>query len=159
MDEDELDAIDRGILYHLQEDGRRPITDIADALDVADNTVRNRMQDMEDAGVIRGYTVDVDYSAAGVEHHYVFVCSTRVRDRERFAAEIRSLPGVVEVLTLMTGTHNLYVLGAGQRKDDITELAYAIDELGPTIEREFLVRDHVKQAFSGFEPPQFLDRG
>lgn len=52
MDATPTDAIDRAILYELQVNGRQQITDIADEVDVADNTVRNRLQKMEDEGVI-----------------------------------------------------------------------------------------------------------
>lgn len=158
MENSSLDVIDQAILYHLQQDGRRAITDIADALDVSDNTVRNRMQAMEESGVISGYRVTVNYDAANIQHYYLFVCSVRVRDRERLATEVRGLPGVVEVITLMTGTHNVYVIGAGEHKDDMTDLAYEIDDLGLAIEREHLIRAHDKQPFSGFEPPEHVAR-
>lgn len=151
-----LDELDRGILYHLQEDARRAFSDIAEALDVSSNTVRNRIADMEDAGVISGYRVEVSYDDADVQHHYVFVCSARVSKRERLAEEVRQFPGVIEVLTLMTGSHNVFVLAAGAEKDAITDLAYAVDELGLTIEREHLVRDHVRQPFDGFRPPEYM---
>lgn len=156
MSDAPLDDVDRAILYYLQEDGRRAITDIADAVDVSDNTVRNRIQDMEEAEVISGYTATVNYDTAGVQHHYVFVCSARVRDREDLAADVRQLAGVTEVITLMTGTHNVYVIGAAPEKDGMTELAYAIDDLGLTIEREHLIRDHVRQPYDNFHPPPYM---
>lgn len=158
MNETALDTIDQAILYHLQQDGRRAITDIADAVDVSDNTVRNRIQAMEEAGVISGYRVNVNYDRAGVQHHYLFVCTVRVSHREQLAAEVRNLPGVLEVITLMTGTHNVYVMGAGAQKDDMSDLAYAIDDLGISIEREHLIRDHVRQPYSRFRPPEYVPR-
>lgn len=154
MDDPSLDAVDRAILYHLQRNARKPITDIADAVNMADNTVRNRIQEMEDTGVIEGYSVDIDYDRAGVQHYYVFVCSARVSEREQLVDEARQFPGVVEVLTLMTGSKNVYVLGAGSGKDDITQLAYDLDELGLEVNDEYLIRDHVHKAFEEFR----LDR-
>lgn len=145
-----LDAVDHAILHELQRNARKPITDIADAVDVSDNTVRNRIEAMEEADVIDGYRVDVNYDEAGVQHHYLFVCSTRVSKREQLAEEARRQLGVTEVITLMTGTHNVYVLAAGSEKDDMTKLAYDIDELGLEIEREHLIRAHVRQPYDGF---------
>lgn len=156
MDESSLDVIDQAILFHLQQDGRRSITDVADALDVSDNTVRNRIEAMEESGVVSGYRVTVNYDAADVQHYYLFVCSVRVRERERLASEVQDLPGVVEVITLMTGNHNVYVIGAGAHKDDMTDLAYAIDDLGLAVEREHLIRAHDKQPYSGFRPPNHV---
>lgn len=145
-----LDRVDQAILFHLQRDGRRPITEIADAVDVSDNTVRNRIEKMEAEGVISGYQVNVDYDDADVQHLFMFVCTARVADREELVAEVREYSGVVEVVTLMTGKDNVHVLAAARGKSDITQLAHDIDELGLTIEREHLVRDHHRQPYSGF---------
>lgn len=151
MESSNLDTVDYAILYHLQNDARETITAIADQLNVSDNTVRNRIANLEEQGVIDGYQVNVDYDSANVQHHYVFVCSARVRRREEFARKARTQDGVVEVITLMTGNNNVYVIGVADSKDEITELAYALDEMGLEIEGEYLIRDHIRQPYSGFE--------
>lgn len=156
MESSSLDTVDQAILFYLQQDGRRPLTEIADAVNVSDNTVRNRIQAMEDEGVISGYHVNVNYDTADIQHHYVFVCTARVSKREQLAADVRDLPGVLEVTTLMTGTTNILIEAAARDKDAITELAYEIDELGLTIEHENLIREQFRQPFSGFRPPETL---
>lgn len=150
MDSSPLDAVDRAIPYHLQENARKPITDIADSVNVSDNTVRNCIRSLEDADVIEGYQVNVDYDRANVQHYYAFVCTARVSEREQLARQARERPAVVEVLSLMTGTNNVVVVGAGSRKDDMTDLAYQLDEIGLTIEREHLIREHERRPFEGF---------
>lgn len=150
MNSSQLDAVDYAILYQLQEDGRRAITDIADELEVADNTVRNRLQDMEEQGVIEGYQANVNYDRANIQHHYMFICSARVNQRESLAQKAQEFPEVTEVITLMTGTRNVYVIGSADGKDDISDLAYNIDDLGLEIEHEHLIRDHVRHSFGGF---------
>ena len=60
------DAVDRVIVHLLQRNARNTITDIAAAVGVSDNTVRNRIRRLEDRGVIEGYSVDVDYNRIGV---------------------------------------------------------------------------------------------
>ncbi|RDI72177.1 Lrp/AsnC family transcriptional regulator [Halopelagius longus] len=150
MDPSPLDLVDQAILFHLQRDGRCAITDIADAVDVSDNTVRNRIQKMEEEGVIEDYQVNVNYDNAGIQHLFMFVCTARVAERARLVANVRDLSGVVEVLSLMTGNENVYVVAAARDKSAITELAYDIEELGLRIEREHLISEHSRQAFSGF---------
>lgn len=157
MEDAALDAVDRGILSHLQQNARKSITDIADAVNVADNTVRNRIQTMEDRGVTEGYSVEIDYDRADVQHHYVFVCSARVSEREQLVDQARELPAVIEVVTLMTGTKNVSVLGAGSQKGDISELAYELDGLGLEVDEEYLVRDHLRKPFEEFRLDQ-IDR-
>ena len=49
----QLDEVDRGIIAHLQYDGRMPFTDIAAALDVSEGTVRRRVKQLMDAGVLQ----------------------------------------------------------------------------------------------------------
>lgn len=151
MDSSKFDAVDYAILYQLQEDGRRAITDIADELEVADNTVRNRVQALEEKGVIEGYQVNVDYDRANIQHHYMFICSARVSERESLAQQAQEFSEVTEVITLMTGTRNVYIIGSANRKDDISNLAYEIDKLGLEIKHEHLIRDHVRHAFGGFQ--------
>jgi DNA-binding Lrp family transcriptional regulator len=150
MESSPLDGVDREILYQLQTNARKPITDIADATNVSDNTVRNRIDDLEEAGVIKGYQVNVNYDHAGVQHYYIFVCTAVVSERESLARQARKLSGVVEIITLMTGTSNVYILGAGTEKDDMTHLAYDVDGLGLQIEYEHLVRAHERRPFEGF---------
>lgn len=151
MEGSSLDAIDRAILYHLQENARKSITDIADAVNMADNTVRNRIQSMEEEGIISGYTVEIDYDQADVQHYYLFICSARVSEREQLADEARQLPDIVEVLTLMTGSHNVHLLGVGSTKDDITQLAYDLDDLGLEVNDEYLIRDHLHESYERFQ--------
>jgi len=134
------------------QDARRAITDVADDVGVSDDTVRNRIQRPEGEGVIDGYSVDVSYDDADVQHYYVFVCTAHVGEREALAREAGRLPGIVEVRTLMTGTRNVHLTAVGPEKDDITRLAQSIDELGLTIERENLIRSYSRYPFDGFAP-------
>lgn len=145
-----LDAVDRAILYHLQQDAHQPLTDIATALDVADNTVRNRIEKLEDRGVIQRYTIDVDYSEADIQHHYLFVCTVRVQERESLVEEAQAVPGVVRVVSVMTGAQNVHVEVAAPSKEEITSIAYQLDEIGLLIEREHLIWSEHKQPYAGF---------
>lgn len=56
-----LDDIDRDILRHLSADGRLSYTDLADWVSLSRVAVRRRIERMEDAGVIKGFTVIVDW--------------------------------------------------------------------------------------------------
>lgn len=150
MDGGAPDELDYAILYQLQENGRQAITDIADVVDVADNTVRNRIQRLEAEGVIEGYGVELDYDNAGVQHHYQFVCTAPISERERLAGRAREHDGVLEVVTLMTGTNNVMVRAAGVRKEDITYVASDLDEMGLTVEHEYLIKKQTQHPFSGF---------
>jgi len=57
-----LDEVDRGILFVLQQDARNTtIAEIADEVEVSSSTVRNRIDRLEDEGVIEGYYPKINY--------------------------------------------------------------------------------------------------
>lgn len=144
------DAVDRAIVRRLQRNARTTVTDVAEAVNVSDNTVRNRIRRLEESGVIEGYRVEVDYNRIGVQHHYQFVCTASVSEREALADEALGVPGVIEVRTLMSGARNVYVTAAGSDNDDITRIAMALDGVGLEIERENLIRSQTRQPLEGF---------
>lgn len=151
MDDTPFDAVDRGIVYLLQRDARSTITDVATAVNVSDNTVRNRVRRLEERGVLEGYSADVDYNRIGVQHHYQFICTAGVNEREELADEALGVPGVIEVRTLMTGTRNVYVTAAGSDNDDITRIALALDGIGLGIDQENLIRSQTRQPLEQFQ--------
>lgn len=61
----DLDETDRQILELLQSDGRMAFSEIARRIDMSSATVHERVNKMEDAGVIKGYTAEVDEKAIG----------------------------------------------------------------------------------------------
>lgn len=62
-----MDETDKKIVKMLEEDGRRPFTDIAEELGVSEATVRKRVSKMEKRGAIKNYTVEVDPSELGYD--------------------------------------------------------------------------------------------
>ena len=57
-----LDETDLEILRLLVEDARRPYNEIADRVDVSAPTVSDRIDRLQELGVIQGFTVDIDRS-------------------------------------------------------------------------------------------------
>lgn len=147
-----IDETDRAILHLLQEDARYTITSIADAVGVSGNTVRNRIERLEEDGIITGYSVDLDYKKIGLDLHFVFDCSTRVGERERLAVDVLDIPGVIEVRELMTGQDNVRIESVGADTEDITRIAHALDSRGLAIEREALVRNDYSQPLTALKP-------
>lgn len=101
----DLDAIDRRLLRVLQERGRIPVTELAEAVGLTTSPCLRRLKILEQAGVIRGYAALVDQEKVGLPVS-VFVSIKLERQREealeRFEAVMRDCPEVVECY-LMTG--------------------------------------------------------
>ena len=136
----QLDEVDAHIIALLQEDARYAATELAEQVGVSDNTIHNRMDRLEERGVIDGYTVAIDPRQVGLQFYYHFSCTTRIRDRADVAEEVISYPEVVEVTQLMTGQENLHVKLVGRTDRDITRMAERLDELALEINDENLIR-------------------
>ncbi|MFB6220786.1 MAG: Lrp/AsnC family transcriptional regulator [Halolamina sp.] len=144
MSDASVDDIDKQLLHHLQRDGRMSAVELAERLEVSDNTVRNRMHQLEDAGVIIGYTAETDYRKTDFELCFMFVCTARISDRRSVAENIRELPRVIEVTELMTGQRNLHIKAVGTDDQEITTIAERIDGLNLEINDEILIREEHK---------------
>lgn len=140
MEPFEVDDVDRQLLTLLQEDARYAATDLAERIGVSDNTVHNRMNRLEEAGVIEGYHARVDHERAGLSLFFVFTCTVRISEREAIAKKALSLPSVIEVTELMTGQRNLLIKVLGAEDQDISAVATRLDQLDLEINDESLVR-------------------
>jgi DNA-binding Lrp family transcriptional regulator len=59
--------LDAKLVNELLGDGRASLRSLGEDLDVSVTTVSNHLSDLEDEGVIRGYTPIVDYDAVGYD--------------------------------------------------------------------------------------------
>lgn len=151
MDE-ELDALDRRVLFSLQRDARGTSSgDIALDTDVSASTVRNRIASLEQRGILRGYHADVDYERSGYQLYTLVVCTAPIPDRERLAKAALDVPGVVEVREVMTGTANVHVDVVGADGDDLSRIGRELDELGLDVVDEDLIRNRYTTPFRGFD--------
>ena len=151
MDE-ELDALDRRVLFHLQRDARRTSSgDIAADTGVSASTVRNRIAGLEQRDILRGYHADVDYERSGYQLYTLVVCTAPIPQREELAKAALDVPGVVEVREVMTGTANVHVDVVGEDGDDLSRIGRELDELGLDVVDEDLIRNRHTTPFRGFD--------
>ena len=62
-----LDATDKKILNMLLQSGRISYTDIAKAVDMKPPSIIDRIKKLENEGIIKGYTANVDYQKLGYD--------------------------------------------------------------------------------------------
>lgn len=146
-----LDTIDRTILQILQRDARNATAvEIAKEIDVSDGTVRNRIEKLEQRGIIEGYAPLINYEEAGYQLQIQITCSARIVKREQLTKKALEIEGVVEVQELMTGRENIQVTAVAPKQKDLTRIAKALDELGLEVESEELLRHHYFRPFNHF---------
>lgn len=148
----QLDAVDRGILHALQQDARNVTTaDIADRVPVSASTVRNRIQNLEESGVIDGYRPTLNYERAGYQLRVVFAATAPVEDRATLAKKALGVRGVIDVRELLSGTNNLYVEAVATSTQNLTGITQALSETGLEVDRSEIVTNHYTQPFGELE--------
>ncbi|WP_247729615.1 Lrp/AsnC family transcriptional regulator [Halovivax limisalsi] len=148
--DDDIDDVDRGILHRLQQDARNESArEIATAVGVSAGTVRNRIEKLESAGIIRGYLPDIDYERAGYQLTILFTCTASAPSAE-LTETILDKHGVVTVRTLLAGTENYHVTVVGTDTDDVSSIADSIRECGLEIVRADVLDAEVVQPFNHF---------
>lgn len=94
-----VDALDRAILRHLQDDGRLSNVELAARLQLSPSPCLRRVRSLEQAGVITGYHADIDPGAVGCGFQVVVHADMMIKDRatiEAFETQIRELDEVTE---------------------------------------------------------------
>ena len=154
-----LDEIDKRILYYLARDARGTTAPmVADQVDVSAGTIRNRIDQLEDAGIIKGYHADVEYERCEGRLTNLFRCNASVADRETHAKQALQIPGVVNVRELRTGRGNLQIKAVGEDPSDLNRIAEQITKLGLEIEDEDLVQREYTSPYQPFGPDDGADR-
>jgi len=91
-----LDAVNRRVLAELARNPRLPMTELGRRVGMSSPAVAERVRRLEEAGVIRGYRLEVDPAALGLP----LTAFVRVRPNPgqlpRIAEVARSIPEVVE---------------------------------------------------------------
>lgn len=147
------DEIDKRILYHLARDARNTAAPaIADEVEVTPATIRNRIRQLEEHGILRGYHADIDYERIGGRVTYQFDCTAPVPDRDRLARAALEVSGVVTVRELMTGHANLAITVVGVDTDDVSRIASELSDLGLEIEDEGVIEEEYHHPYHPFGP-------
>jgi Lrp/AsnC family leucine-responsive transcriptional regulator len=100
-----LDAKDRQIVRELQRDGRLTNQDLAERVNLSPSPCLRRVRLLEEAGVITGYSADVDARACGFQITAFIRITLQRHDREAvdsFEKRIRDLDEILDC-HLLTG--------------------------------------------------------
>jgi len=147
----ELDNVDRGILYMLQLDARNTTSEeIAAKTGVSASTVRNRLERLEDDGVIEGYYPEINYGAANLPLRVMFVITAPAKERSDIVDQLLDIQGVIDVSEMITGKRNIQVEVVGQDTNDIIRITDAIHDLGIKVESSEIMKQRRVQPFNHF---------
>ena len=121
----DLDEKDLRVLDELKENAKRTTSQISKRVNLPITTVHNRIKKLEKLGIIKRYTVELDYKkldkpmTAYVMVQVIYMLPSGIKVmQEDVAKHIKGLPGV-ELVELLTGTTDIMVK---VRVKDVDEL-------------------------------------
>ncbi len=105
----EIDSLDRQILSTLMHNAKMPYTEIAKKLYVSGGTIHVRMKKLEDAGVVKGYSLNIDYGKIGYDiSAFLGIYLDKSSLYDEVARELAKIPEVVEAY-YTTGLYSIFI--------------------------------------------------
>lgn len=151
MPPDQLDNVDKGILYLLQQNARtNTTTDIGEKVGVSSSTVGNRINRLEERGVITGYHPTVDYDKTDLNHHLLVTGKAPFEDREAIADEVMDVTGVVCLRELVAGDANMTIEVVGYSREDVEQILTELNDLRVDIIRISMMKRERNQPYNHF---------
>ena len=94
---DQLDFVNREIIRKLSEDARLPFSELAKQLKISNSLVHQRVKKLQDAGIITGFSVQLNPKAMGYESFtYTGIVTKEARFAYSIAEDLKKIPSVGE---------------------------------------------------------------
>ncbi len=104
-----MDDIDRNIIRLLQEDSRKSFNKIAESLGIAVGTAYNRVKNLEDRGILKGYTIILDPTKLGYGLTALILIQADGRYLPEVEKELSKLDEVISIYDI-TGDYDVAVV-------------------------------------------------
>ena len=134
-----LDEIDHQILNMLIENTRVPFTDIAKKLLISAGTVHVRVKKLEDAKIIKGSSLTLDYQKLGYTFiAYVGIYLQNTSQTKFVLQRINEIPHVT-VAHITTGKYNIYCKLRAKDTKHAKDLIFTIDDISGVSRSETMI--------------------
>ena len=134
-----LDDIDHQILDMLIDNTRVPFTDIAKKLVISAGTVHVRVKKMEEAGIIKGSSLTLDYKKLGYSFiAYVGVFLQKTSQTKFVLERINEIP-FVTVAHITTGKFNIFCKIRARNTEHAKEVIFMIDDIEGVYRTETMI--------------------
>ena len=104
-----MDDVDRNIIRLLQEDSRKSFNKIAESLGIAVGTAYNRVKNLEDKGILKGYTIILDPIKLGYGLTALILIQAEGRYLPEVEKELAKLDAVISIYDI-TGDYDVAVV-------------------------------------------------
>lgn len=134
-----LDETDHQILGMLIDNTRTPFTDIAKKLLISAGTVHVRVKKMEEAGIITGSSLTLDYQKLGYSFiAYVGVFLEKTSQTQFVLNRINEIP-YVTVAHVTTGKFNLFCKVRAKNTEHAKQVIFQLDDIDGVYRTETMI--------------------
>ena len=112
--------LDARLINELLGDGRASLRSLAEDLDVSVTTVSNHLRDLEDQGVVLGYTPRIDYDEIGYDVTAVVQLKIEGSALPSFVSRLRDEPRMTSVYEV-TGDYDVIATGKYRNTDEMND--------------------------------------
>ncbi|MDF1539509.1 MAG: Lrp/AsnC family transcriptional regulator [Candidatus Thorarchaeota archaeon] len=116
---DRPDENDVKIIGMLRENARSSLRDIAKIVNMSPSSVRNRIEKLVERGLVKRFTVDVDYRKMGYDIQVIVLITCRPGASEEIYHALQSLSEITKVYWTSGPTNFVCIV----RVQDMTELS------------------------------------
>ncbi|CAN5528231.1 Lrp/AsnC ligand binding domain-containing protein [soil metagenome] len=105
----EIDKVDLKILALLTEDAKLPYTEVAKKVFVSGGTVHVRMRKMEEMGIVKGTTLNMDYAKMGYDiTAFLGIYLEKSSLYDMVIEKLKDIPEIVKI-HYTTGNYNIFL--------------------------------------------------
>jgi len=127
------------ILDILIDNARIPFTDISKKLLVSAGTVHVRVKKMEDAGILKGSSLNLDYEKLGYSFiAYIGIYLERNDLTEKVLSELEKIPNVT-VAHITTGKFNIFCKIRAKGTTSAKNIIFRLDEIEGVYRTESMI--------------------
>lgn len=112
--------LDEKLVNSLLGDGRASLRSLSEELDVSVTTVSNHLSDLEDQGIIQGYTPKIDYDEIGYDVTAILQLKVEGSSLIEVTETLRDHRQMVSVYET-TGDHDIIAVGKFLDTDDMND--------------------------------------
>ena len=139
MHNSQLDEIDKKILDFLVENTRTPFTEIANQMGISAGTVHVRVKKMEDAGIILGSSLVINYKKLNYNFTtYVGLLLSKSNKTQEVLKILEGIPNVTE-LSVTSGKYNIFCKIRAKDTDDAKRIIYQINDIEEVMRTESMI--------------------
>ncbi|MDY3389023.1 winged helix-turn-helix transcriptional regulator [Riemerella anatipestifer] len=134
-----LDEIDKSILDYLVQNTRMPFTEIAKNLNVSAGTIHVRVKKMEDAGIILGSSLKIDYEKLDYTFTaFIGILLTKSNRTQEVLKQLEKIPNIIET-SVVSGKYNIFCKMKAKNTEDAKNVIYQIDDIEDVTRTESMI--------------------